>query len=144
MPSWWEWVVISPSAWDRGEKLELHIQAVYVSGEVAVFRHGASMLSFPPSNQFESCGLINWVILLLGLCYKILGPSPFIECHSHVAQFGSAYLFIKRYSSLFSYSFCLFGLLLTHWKEKNNMLLAHMELASGICLVKLKFMFGDG
>jgi hypothetical protein len=73
--SWWEWVVIYPSAWDHGEKLELHIQVVDISGEVTVFGRGASKLSFPPSNKFKLRGLINWVILLFGLYYKILGFS---------------------------------------------------------------------
>jgi hypothetical protein len=37
---------------------------------------GAFMLTFPPSIQFELYGLVNCVILLLGLYYKILGLSP--------------------------------------------------------------------
>jgi hypothetical protein len=34
------------------------------------------MSAFPPSIQFELYGLVNWVILLLGLYYLFLGRSP--------------------------------------------------------------------
>jgi hypothetical protein len=62
-------------------------------------RRGAFTLPFPPSIQFELCGLVNWVILLLGLCYKVLGLSPVQYDYAHfVIYYG-----IFGYEVLYDY-----------------------------------------